>query len=106
MVTDNYLKQSNTARSLKNPSRHGKHKGDYYTKNKQKYLLAQAKYRLKLKANKPAKLPSVFQQTKQEQFLKLLVNPRSFVPVPNKLKHPIIKNWNAEIGRASCRERV
>jgi len=66
----------------------------YYQKNKQKYLLAQQKYRAKLKANKPPKLTSLFQQTKQNQLLKLLVNPRSFVPVPLKLKHPIIKNWN------------
>ena len=67
----------------------------YYTKNKQKYLLAQRKYRLKLKADKPVKLLSHFQQTKQKQLLKILVNNRSFVPVPNKLKHPIIKNWNS-----------
>jgi len=71
---------------------HGKHKGDYYTKNKQKYLLAQKRYRAKLKANKPPKSLSEFQQNKQNLLLKLLVNPRSFVPVPQKLKHPIIKN--------------
>jgi hypothetical protein len=84
--------------SLKN-SKHNKYKpnyyANYYTKNKQKYLLANQKYRAKLKANKPKKLISEFQQTKQDQLLKLLVNPRSFVPVPTKLKHPIIKNWNA-----------
>jgi lysyl-tRNA synthetase class I len=74
------------------PTKHGKHKPDYYTKNKEKYLLAQKKYRLKLHANKPPKPLSEFQQTKQKQFLKLLVNHRSFVPVPTKLKHPIIKN--------------
>jgi len=68
----------------------------YYQKNKQKYLLAQKKYRLKLKANKSVKPFSNFQQTKQNQLLKLLVNNRSFVPVSNKLKHPIIKNWNAD----------
>ena len=73
-------------------SKHGKHKEDYYTKNKQKYLLAQQKYRLKLKSNQPPKSPSFFQQTKQNLLLKLLVNNRSFVPVPTKLKHPIIKN--------------
>jgi len=76
-----------------------KHRGNYftsyYTKNKQKYLLAQRKYRAKLKANKPKKPSSEFQQTKQKHLLKLLVNHRSFVPVPTKLKHPIIKNWNA-----------
>jgi hypothetical protein len=80
----------------KKVNRHGKHKpnyhANYYIKNKQKYLLAQKRYRLKLKANKPKKLVSEFQQTKQEQLLKLLVNNRSFVPVPQKLKHPMIKN--------------
>jgi len=68
----------------------------YYTKNKQKYLLAQKRYRAKLKANKPVKTTSEFQQIKTKQLLKLLVNHRSFVPVPTKLKHPIIKNWNAD----------
>ena|SRR5947209_17147261 len=68
----------------------------YYRKNKQKYLFAQQKYRLKLKAKQPPKLLSEFQQNKQKQLLKLLVNYRSFVPVPQKLKHPIIKNWNAD----------
>jgi hypothetical protein len=92
MVTSNYLKQNNTARSLKNPTRHGKHKGDYYTKNKQKYLLAQAKYRAKLKANKPKKPLSEFQQNKQNKLLKLLVNQKSFVKVAPKLKHPTTKN--------------
>ena len=76
----------------KRKSKHGKHKGDYYAKNKQKYLLAQKRYRAKLKTNKLPKLTSEFQQTKQKQLLKLLVNNRSFVPVPQKLKHPIIKN--------------
>lgn len=73
-------------------SKHGKHKADYYAKNKQKYLSAQKKYRLKLKTDKPPKSLSEFQQNKQKQLLKLLVNHRSFVPVPTKLKHPIIKN--------------
>jgi hypothetical protein len=76
-------------------SKHGKHKPDYYTKNKQKYLLAQKRYRAKLKANKLPKPLSEFQQNKQKQLLKLLVNNRSFVPVPTKLKHPVTKNWNA-----------
>jgi hypothetical protein len=75
---------------------HSKHKEgyfvSYYTKNKQKYLLAQKRYRAKLKANKPVKSLSEFQQNKQNLLLKLLVNHRSFVPVPPKLKHPIIKN--------------
>jgi hypothetical protein len=73
-------------------NKHGKHKGDYYTKNKQKYLLAQKRYRVKLQANQPPKPLSEFQQTKQKHLLKLLINHRSFVPVPQKLKHPIIKN--------------
>ena len=82
-----------------NKSKHGKHQLDYYsqyyTQNKQKFLLANQKYRAKLKANKPKKPLSEFQQKKQNQLLKLLVNNRSFVPVPQKLKHPIIKNWNS-----------
>ena len=79
----------------KKPTKHGKHKPDYYAKNREKFLLAQKKYRAKLKANQPPKSLSEFQQNKQKQLLKLLVNNRSFVPVPTKLKHPIIKNWNA-----------
>jgi hypothetical protein len=73
-------------------SKHGQHKPDYYAQNKQKYLVAQQKYRAKLQANKPKKQLSNFQQTKTSLLLKLLVNHRSFVPVPQKLKHPIIKN--------------
>jgi hypothetical protein len=92
MVIDSYLKQSNTVRSLKKPTRHGKHKGDYYTKNKQKYLIAKQKYRAKLKANKPKKPLSEFQLLKQHQLLKLLVNHKSFVKVAPKLKHPTTKN--------------
>ena len=72
--------------------KHGKHRKDYYQKNKQKYLSAQQKYRAKLKANKPKKPLSSFQQLKLKQLLKLLVNHRSFVPVAPKLKHPVIKN--------------
>jgi len=83
----------------KRKSKHGRHKenyhAQYYTKKKQKFLLAQKRYRAKLKANKPPKTLSEFQQNKQKQLLKLLVNNRSFVPVPTKLKHPLIKNWNA-----------
>jgi len=81
-------------------ARKSKHKEgyfvSYYTKNKQKYLLANQKYRVKLQANQPPKSLSHFQKIKTNQLLKLLVNPRSFVPVPTKLKHPIIKNWNAD----------
>jgi len=85
-----------TATHLLHFKKKSKHKDGYFTfyyqKNKQKFLLTNQKHRLKLKANQPPKTPSVFQQNKQKQLLKLLVNHRSFVPVPQKLKHPIIKN--------------
>jgi len=85
-----------TATHLLSLNKKSKHKENYftsyYTKNKQKYLLAQRRYRAKLKADKPTKILSEFQQKKQKQLLKLLVNQKSFVPVPTKLKHPIIKN--------------
>src|SRR5436309_10847873 len=85
-----------TTSHLLNFNKKSKHRGgyfvSYYTKNKQEYLLAQKRYRAKLKANKPPKPLSEFQQNKQKQLLKLLVNHRSFVPVLTKLKHPIIKN--------------
>jgi hypothetical protein len=79
--------------SLKKKSKHKEgYFVSYYTKNKQKYLLAQKRYRTKLQAKQPPKPLSEFQKNKQKQLLKLLVNHRSFVPVPTKLKHPIIKN--------------
>jgi hypothetical protein len=88
-----------TATHLLTFKRKSKHRegyfASYYTKNKKKYLLSQKRYRAKLKANQPPKPLSEFQQNKQKHLLKLLVNHRSFVPVPTKLKHPIIKNWNA-----------
>jgi hypothetical protein len=64
----------------------------YYSKNKPKYLLSKQRYRAKLKANKPQKPLSSFQQIKLKQLLKLLVNYHSFVPVAPKLKNPVIKN--------------
>jgi len=89
-----------TATHLLYSEKKSKHKegyfASYYQKNKQKYLLAQKKYRAKLKADKPAKTTPHFQQKKTNLLLKLLVNNRSFVPVPSKLKHPLIKNWNAD----------
>ena len=92
----NVREAKSTATHLLSFKKKSKHKEgyfvSYYTKNKQKYLLAQQKYRAKLKVNKPVKPLSEFQQTKQKHLLKLLVNHRSFVPVPTKLKHPIIKN--------------
>lgn len=84
-----------TLSKKKKLSKHNQYQPDYYAQNKQKYLLANQKYRAKLKAKKPPKPQSPFQQKKQNQLLNLLVNNRSFVPVPQKLKHPIIKNWNA-----------
>ena len=81
------VNQTECLYSLKK-SKHGKHKPEYYaqyyTENKEKYLLAQKRYRLKLQANQPPKSLSFFQQNKQKQLLKLLVNHRSFVPVPQK----------------------
>ena len=78
-------------------SKHGKHKEGYFTsENWREYnRKKQVQYRSKKRLSKLPKPLSNFQQTKQKQLLKLLVNHRSFVPVPTKLKHPIIKNWNA-----------
>jgi hypothetical protein len=78
----------------KRKSKHGKHQEGYFTSEKWREYnrKKQAQYRFKKRNLKPPKLLSEFQQTKQKQLLKLLVNPRSFVPVPPKLKHPIIKN--------------
>ena len=72
-------------------SKHGKHKGGYFTSEKWREYnrLKQAQYRSKKRTLKSA---SAFQKTKKSQLLKLLINPRSFVPVPTKLKHPVIKN--------------
>jgi uncharacterized membrane protein len=81
-----------TNNKLLKENKHGKYKPNYYQENKAKYLLANQKYQAKLKVNKPAKPLSEFQQKKQKQLLKLLVNQKSFVPVPTKLKHPILKN--------------
>jgi hypothetical protein len=79
--------------SLNKTSKHKEgYFASYYQKNKQKYLLSQKRYRAKLKSKQPPKSPSHFQQNKQNLLLRLLVNNRSFVPVPTKLKHPIIKN--------------
>ena len=67
-----------------------------YNQKRLQYLLDyQQKHRQKLKSLKPPKSLSTFQLLKLKQLLKLLVNHRSFVPVAPKLKHPVIKNWNA-----------
>ncbi len=81
-------------------SKHGKHKEryfvSYYQKNKQKYLLSQQKYRLKLKANKPVKSRSLFSINREKNLLACLNKHHITVPVPRflKIKHPIIKDWN------------
>jgi len=79
------------------PTKHGKHREGYFVSEKWKQYncLKQAEYRANKKANKPKKIPSIFQQTKTNLLLKLLVNNRSFVPVAPKLKNPVIKNWNS-----------
>jgi hypothetical protein len=75
-------------------SKHGRHKEGYFTSEKWREYnrLKQSQYRSKKKSLKLPKLPSFFQTQKTNLFLKLLVNPHSFVPVPQKLKHPVIKN--------------
>jgi len=81
---------------IKIPYKKSKKYWKQYNKKRLAYIVTKNKEkRAFLKANKPVKPLSLFQQTKQNLLLKLLVNPHSFVPVPLKLKHPIIKNWNA-----------
>jgi len=83
--------------TTKVPCQKSKEYWKQYNKKRLDYLVAKNQERReRLKANQPPKLLSEFQQTKQKQLLKLLVNYRSFVPVPQKLKHPVIKNWNAD----------
>jgi len=78
------------------PYRKSKEYWKQYNKGRCAYIVAKNKEkRILLKSKNPPKPLSYFQKNKQKQLLKLLVNPRSFVPVPTKLKHPIIKNWNA-----------
>lgn len=64
-----------TATHLLTFKKKSKHKegyfASYYQKNKEKQLLAQKKYRLKLKSNQPPKPLSEFQQKKQNLLLKL-----------------------------------
>jgi len=72
-------------------SKHGKHKEGYFTSKKWREYNRQKQTQYRSK-KRPLKTPSNFQQIKQKQLLKLLVNNRSFVPVPQKLKHPVIKN--------------
>jgi hypothetical protein len=78
---------------IKVPYNKSKEYWKQYNQKRLAYIVAKNKERrILLKANKTPKLLSFFQQTKQNLLLKLLVNNRSFVPVPTKLKHPVIKN--------------
>jgi len=81
------------------PSRHSKKSKTYwqvYNKKRLDYIAKKNREnRLKKRLLKTPKPLSRFQQKKQNLLLKLLVNHRSFVSVPTKLKHPVIKNWNA-----------
>lgn len=99
MLSSPSIVSVNQTEYLGKKTKRNRHQGDYfssyYQKNKEKYLVANQRRRAKSQALKPLKQPSPFQQTKTKQLLKLLVNPHSFVPVPHALKHPIIKNWNA-----------
>jgi len=79
------------------PYRKSKEYWKQYNQKRLAYIVAKNKERrIFLKAQTPPKPLSEFQQTKTNLLLKLLVNNRSFVPVPSKLKHPLIKNWNAD----------
>jgi hypothetical protein len=77
-------------------SNHGKHKPDYYAKNKQKYLLANQKYRAKLKAQKKPKPRSSFLLQREQKLINCLDKHHITVPIPRclKTKYPIIKGWN------------
>lgn len=77
-------------------TKHGQHRSDYYAKNKQKYLLANQKYRAKLKAQKSPKPRSPFLLKREQSFINCLNKHHITVPIPRSLKtkHPIIKGWN------------
>jgi len=79
--------------AVKVPYQKSKKYWKQYNKKRLAYIVAKNKEkRILLKANQSPNPLSEFQQNKQKQLLKLLVNNRSFVPVPTKLKHPVIKN--------------
>jgi len=86
------MNTNNSKLNLKK-SNHGKHKPGYYTKNKQKYLLANQKYRAKLKAQKSPKPRSPFLLKREQSFINCLNKHHITVPIPRSLKtkHPIIK---------------
>jgi len=79
-----------------NKSKHGKHQPNYYAQNKQKYLIANQKYRAKLKSLQTPKLRSLFLQTREQKFINCLDKHHLTVPIPRslKIKHPIIQGWN------------
>jgi hypothetical protein len=75
-------------------SKHGKHKPNYYQENKEKFLLAQRKYRVKLKSQKIPQTRSFFLQKREKKALKCFNKRHLTVPVPRllKIKHPIVKD--------------
>jgi hypothetical protein len=77
-------------------NQHGKHQPNYYSQNKQKFLLANQKYRAKLKAKKKPKPRSLFLQNREQKFINCLDKHHLVVPIPRSLKtkHPIIQGWN------------
>jgi len=79
--------------TLNKNSKHGKHQLNYYSQNKQKYLLANQKYRAKLKAKKEPKTRSLFLIQREKNFIRCLDKHHLVVPVPRslKIKHPIIQ---------------
>ena len=74
-------------------SKHGQHQPNYYSQNKQKFLLANQKYRAKLKAQKKPKARSLFLQIREQKFINCLDKHHLVVPIPRflKTKHPIIQ---------------
>jgi hypothetical protein len=74
-------------------NRHGKHKSNYYSQNKQKYLLANKKYRAKLKTTKIPQPRSLFLKAREQKFINCLDKHHIVVPIPRclKTKHPIIQ---------------
>jgi hypothetical protein len=76
-----------------NKTKHGQHQPNYYTKNKQKYLLANQKYRTKLKAQKKPKPRSFFLEAREQKFINCFDKHHIVVPIPRhlKIKHPIVQ---------------
>jgi hypothetical protein len=96
-ISQETKKLSNVSWQKNKQSKHTKQYWHLYNQKRLSYLLKkQQEYRFKKQSLKPFKSISSFQTKKARQLLKLLVNYRSFVPVPTKLKHPIIKDWNSD----------